>query len=188
MRKIIDVNIGKVNFVIEDDAYFRLKDYLNLFEQTLKNEQDVHEVMEDVENRIAEIFIREKKYPEQVIDVKMVQNVIDILGDIEMSQSGSKTYESEKEFEHGEKRLMRNLDDKMIGGVCSGLAAYFDIDTTLMRILFVLSLFLSVGTTSFIYLILWFVMPKAITVAQKLQMRGYATTADNIRKYTNTYK
>lgn len=188
MRKIIDVNIGKVNFVIEDDAYFRLKDYLNLFEQTLKNEQDVHEVMEDVENRIAEIFLKEKKYPEQVIDDRMVQNVIDILGDIETSQSGGKAYGVEKEFERGEKRLMRNPDDKMIAGICSGLAAYFDIDTTLVRILFVLSLFLFIGTTFFIYLILWFVMPKAITVAQKLQMRGYATTADNIRNYTNIYK
>lgn len=70
----------------------------------------------------------------------------------------------------------------MIGGVCSGLAAYFDIDTVLMRVIAVVALFL--GSAGFwIYVILWIAVPKARTASEKLEMRGLPVTAENLRRY-----
>lgn len=194
MKKVIEVNIGGINFTMEDDAYFSLKDYLKRFEETIPDKQEAQEVMEDVEARVAEIFQKEMKFSNQVVNVKLVQIVIEHLGEVEPdrkqtntntnNQSGSMNDQS---YTLGERRLFRDTDEKMIAGVCSGLAAYLGIDVTIVRIIFVV-LFIVYGTGLFTYIILWIVVPKALSVAQKLQMRGFATTADNIRKYTSQHK
>lgn len=207
MKKVQEASIGRVNFAMEEDAYYMLKDYLLRFETTIKNKEDAKEVMEDVETRVAEIFVKEREFSSQVIDRKMVQSVINHLGEVgysSASTTNTTSRESEDErdtenqsqtmgnsstgstFTRGEKRLMRDVDNKMLGGVCSGMAAYFDVDISLMRILFVL--FFCFGFGGFTYIILWIVMPKALTVSQKLQMRGYEPTADNIMRYTTLYK
>lgn len=82
-----------------------------------------------------------------------------------------------------EKKLYRNPDDKKIAGVCSGLAEYFNIDVTLMRIIFVVVL-LGYGATLLVYIVLWIAMPEAITRSQKMEMRGESVTAENIKNYS----
>lgn len=87
MKKVIEVSIGGINFTMEDDAYFRLKDYLKRFEETIPDKQEAREVMEDVEARVAEILQKEIKYSNQVVDMKQVQTVIDHLGEVDSKSS-----------------------------------------------------------------------------------------------------
>lgn len=194
MKKIVDVSIGGINFTMEEDAYYKLQNYLRRFEDTIPDKQEAKEVMEDVEARVAEIFQKEMKYSNQVVEVKLVQIVIDHLGEIEIEQEASNTFESStgsyknaEGYTLGEKKLYRNTDNKFLGGVCSGLAAYFSIDATLIRILFVLTAFFY-GITIIVYIVLWIVLPKARYVMDKLRMHGYATTAENIKKFNNEHK
>lgn len=194
MKKVIEVSIGGVNFSMEEDAYYRLQGYLRRFEDTIPDKIEAKEVMEDVEARVAEIFLKEKKYPNQVVDLKLVQIVIDHLGEIESDTatsdenvSGSGGYKNSSGYTVGEKKLYRDTDNKVLGGVCSGLSAYFNVDVTLIRILFAFTAFFY-GITIFLYIILWIAMPKARYVLDKLRMHGYAPTAENIKKYNYEHK
>jgi phage shock protein PspC (stress-responsive transcriptional regulator) len=195
MKKIIEVSIGSINFTMEDDAYIRLKEYLKRFESTIPDKKEAQEIMEDVEARVAEIFQKEMKFPNQVVDMKLVQIVIDHLGEAESTGNNNKhrdnnnmeyTY-TNKDYTKGGKRFYRDTDSKMLSGVCSGLAAYTGTDVTIIRVIFA-ALSFAYGSAILAYIIMWFIAPKAITVSQKLEMRGYAPTAENIRKYTSQNK
>lgn len=199
MKKIIEVSIGSINFTVEDDAYIELKEYLKRFESTIHDKEEAKEVMIDVEARIAEIFQKEIRYSNQVVDMKLVQSVIDRLGDVDAVdkkgtesnfhyQSSTKNQDySNQEYTKGNKRFYRDIDSKKLGGVASGLAAYTGIDVTIIRVLFVVLSF-AYGSAFWVYIILWFVTPRAETISQRLEMRGYAPTAENIRKFTSQYK
>lgn len=194
MKKVIEVSIGGVNFTMEDDAYYRLQGYLQRFEDTIPDKIEAKEVMEDVEARVAEIFQKEKKYSNQVIDMKLVQIVIDHLGEVEPSsdekpfdENSSEGYKNYEGYTIGNKKLYRDCDNNIIGGVCSGLSAYFSVDVTLIRILFAFTAFFY-GVTLFLYIVLWLAMPKARYVIDKLRMHGYAPTAENIKKYNYEHK
>jgi phage shock protein PspC (stress-responsive transcriptional regulator) len=132
------------------------------------------------------------KFSNQVVDMKQVQAVIDHLGEVDMeantqdaSYSNCNAYE--KDYTRGDKRMYKDVDEKMLAGVCSGLALYFGIDVTIVRVLFAAATVLY-GTALLVYIVLWIVMPKAVSVAQKLELRGYAATAENIRKFTSQHK
>lgn len=184
MKKVVEVNIGGVNFTIEDDAYIKLKSYLARFASTLPSDE-AKEIMEDIEIRVSELFQKEIKYPNQVVDENTVDSVIECLGEVDASETktenktSSNTYNQKKM--RSEKKLYRNPDDKKIAGICSGLAEYFNVDVTLIRIIFVVAL-LVYGSTLLIYIVLWIAMPEALTVSQKMEMRGELVTAENIKK------
>lgn len=182
MKKVIEVSIGGYSFAIEDDAYYRLKNYLTRFESAILEKEEAKEVMEDVEARVAEIFRKEMKYPDQVVDLNLVEVVITLLGEID--QDIPTMGDSLNNFDQARntKRFYRDPDDKKIAGVCSGIAAYFSIDVTLVRIIFLLSL-LVYGFTFWLYIIIWIATKQALTVVQKLEMRGLPITADNIRRF-----
>lgn len=185
MKKVIEISLGRFNFTIEDDAYLLLRDYLIRFERTMTNQQEAKEVMEDVESRIAEIFLKEKKYLRQVVDVPLVKLAIEHLGEIHDEYTSYQKNESEDYTTSAKanKKLYRDPDDKKIAGVCSGIAAYLNIDTTLVRVLFLIAL-ICYGSTFLLYIIIWIVTKEAITIPQKLEMRGIPVTAENIRKYS----
>lgn len=193
MKKIIEVSIGKINFTMEDDAYFRLKEYLKRFEDTIPDKNEAREVMEDVEARVAELFQKEMRFSNQVVDMALVQIVIDHLGEVEGASHSQKqnTYSAynsdDTDYTKGDKRFFRDIDNKMLAGVCSGLSEYTGIDVTIIRVIFVVLVF-AYGTAILAYIVLWIVAPRALSVAQKLQMRGFAPTAENIRKHTSQSK
>lgn len=192
MKKVVEVSIGGVTFSMEEDAYSRLNGYLRRFEETIPDKREAKEVMEDVEARVAEIFQKEMKFSNQVVDMKLVQIVIDHLGEIETEDTASAEnvsggYKNMAGYTVGEKKLYRDGDHKILGGVCSGLAAYFNLDVTLIRILFAFTAFFY-GITIFLYIVLWIAMPKARYVMDKLRMHGYAPTAENIKKYNYEHK
>lgn len=189
MKKVVDINIAGSKFSIEDDAFLSLKSYLNRFEASIENKDEAKEIMEDVESRVAEIFLKDLKYTNQVVNIDMVNSLISCMGDFEPKNDSSESTSTNFEYQtinetRPMKKLYRSTEDIRIAGVCGGLAVYFDIDPTLVRIIFLAALFLA-GSTLWVYLIIWLVTPKAITVVQKLEMRGIPVTAENIKKFGN---
>lgn len=182
MKKVVEVNIGGVNFTIEDEAYIQLKAYLMRFEASLPKE-DAKEIMEDVEARVAEIFQREIKYPNQVIGEDSVKIVIECLGEIDSPTNSSNNNQKKTNRNmKTDKKLYRNMDDKVVAGVCGGIAAYLNVDVTIIRAIFVLVFFFG-GSALLAYIILWIIMPKAETVIQKMEMNGEPITAENLKNY-----
>ena len=190
MKKTINAGIGKRSFVIDEDAYARLDTFLNHFRARV-NVADKKEVMEDLEERIAELFSAETAGGKTVVDMTLVNKVIAEIGmpdgTDEFASSGTTASAADAPEAKGSKKLFRNPDDKVLGGVCSGLAAYFDTDTVLIRVLFVALLIC--GTAGFwAYLIFWIVTPVAKTPTDKCVMRGLAPTMENLAKYSNYSK
>ena len=181
MKRVITAGIGGRSFTINDDAYSRLDSYFNLFRAHIR-EVGTQEVMDDLESRVSELFYAEVGGTDKVVDLDLVEKVISQLG----MPDGSDTNAAEEPASKGLRRLYRDTDDVRIAGVCSGLALYFGIDTALVRILMLVALI--AGSVGFwLYIILWIAVPKALTPAQKCELRGLAPTAGNLSKFT-TYK
>ncbi len=183
MNKIITANINGFVFQIDEAAYENLKSYLSGIRHKVNND----EVLSDIENRIAELFDYKLKNGSQAIfnhDVQDIMNQIgnpDQFGNEESEGQDTAPASPEPPRRKGYRRLYRNEDDKVIGGVCSGIAAYFDIDPLIIRIAFAVSFF-GFGFGFLIYLFLMIVLPKAITPAEKLEMRGEPVDYKNISR------
>ncbi len=163
---------------IDDDAYDKLKKYLDKVKNELRSMEGNDEIYQDIETRIAELFSERLKNNRQVITIKEVEEVIGIMGNPE-DISGKTTENAYKSKHRNYKRMYRDPDNSIIGGVCSGLASYWRVDPTIVRVIFViLAIFGMAGVL--IYLILWIILPEANTVAQKLEMRGEAVNLSNI--------
>ncbi len=172
-------------FYLEENAYNRLFHYLNAIRKSFVGTDGGDEIVQDVESRIAELFA---KYivSKQVILEKEVEEVIGIMGEPEVYTDDETTAQQpieEKENKERDpiKRLYRDSDDAVLGGVCSGIAYYFGIDPVWLRLAFVIALFLA-GSGPLLYIILWIVIPKANTTAEKLQMRGEKVNIENIER------
>jgi len=183
MNKIISANINGFVFSIDEKAYEKLSQYLDSIRRKGMN----HEVMTDIENRIAELFdYKIKNGKPAILDEDVVEIMAQIgspeeLGSEEGSQSEQTQAKSENNSYRSHRRLYRNEDDKIIGGVCSGIAAYFRIDPMFIRIGFAASFFMF-GTGFLLYIFLMIILPKAVTPAEKLEMRGDAVDFKNLSK------
>lgn len=183
MKKTFTVNLGNMVFSIDDDAYLVLKDYLDSIEEYFSADRDKEDIMNDIEGRISEIFSSLTNPGKQVINIKDIDHVISIMGDPreiggneKKSQAGYKS-----EYVTRPRRLYRDPDDRVIGGVCGGLGAYFDIDPLIIRIIFIILFFVFFGLI--IYLVLWIAVPEARSTAQKIEMRGDPVNVSNIGKF-----
>lgn len=185
MKKTFTINLSGSVFHIDDDAYEKLHAYLNNINRHFGNDEDAKEIVADIEARIAEIFSEKIKAGGDVINLTHVEEVIVIMGTPEAisNEEEEKARPADKKpFRVRSKRLYRDPDDRVLGGVCSGLGAYFNIDPVIVRIIFVLIFFFPVGSSVLIYLILWIVVPKASSTAQRLEMKGEEVNIDNISK------
>jgi len=177
MKKVITAGVGGRSFTINEDAYGRLESYLNLFRAHVR-EVGTQEVMDELESRIAELFYQEVGDSDRVVDMELVEKVISQLGMPDGTDSSAA-----EEPARAVRKLYRDTDDVRVAGVCSGLALYFGIDTALVRILMLVALL--AGSVGFwLYVILWIAVPKALTPAQKCELRGLAPTAGNLAKFT----
>ncbi len=187
MKKTLTINIDGIVFHINEDAYFKLSHYLDRVNAYFRRDKGGDEIISGIESRIAEIFRERKKGYSQVITIEDVNEVISQLGEPsqingdEKEQKTSGNRSSYSSDASAPRRLFRDPDNKYLGGVCSGLAAYFNIDPTLVRLLFVLLIF-AAGSTIFAYIILWIVIPKARTTSDRLSMRGEKINISNIEK------
>ncbi|MCB0402605.1 MAG: PspC domain-containing protein [Flavobacteriales bacterium] len=186
MNQTVTINISGIVFHIEVDAYEELKSYLNKIKSYFNDSQEREEIMADIESRIAELFSEKITQMNQVVLMRDVQEVIEIMGkpeqyvteEDEQEETAEKTQSNRS---GGEKKFFRNPDERVLGGVCSGIAAYFGFDTIWMRLFFVMTtLFMGFGPA--IYIILWIVIPEAKTASDKLQMKGEPINIDNIGK------
>ena len=194
MNKTININLAGIIFHLDEVAYEKFKTYLSNVKTALGKEESGEEIIADIEARIAEIFhLRMKENGRQVVGLPDVEFIIETLGQPEAFIDESEN-EAPKSSSKETRRFFRNPDEKVIGGVCSGIGAYFDIEPVWIRILFLILLFFT-GIGFLTYVILWAAIPEAKTTAQKLQMRGEAVNLNNIEKlftkvedYTSTEK
>ncbi|MBE9511928.1 MAG: PspC domain-containing protein [Bacteroidetes bacterium] len=181
MKKTIKINLGGIIFHIDEDAYEKLKDYLNALTAKFGFLEEGDEIISDIESRIAEILQSEIKDEKQVINTLDIDKMKEIMGEPEDYYEGEQEEEPVTvKFKTG-KRLYRDTDNSILGGVCSGLGTYFGIDPIWFRVLFII-MFLVYGSGLLLYLVLWIVIPKAETTAQKLEMRGENITVQNIER------
>lgn len=193
MNKTININLSGFVFNIEEEAYERLKQYLDNVGTQFSNAEEREEIMSDIELRIAEIF-QDKIGPfKEVIIMTDIDEIIDILGHPEDYNEGDEsideTENQNQESNNNErrKRLFRDTDNAVLGGVCAGLGHYFDVDKTIIRILFVL-LFVFFGSGILLYLILLFIVPEAKTTTEKIEMKGDFVNVESIKQHFEKIK
>jgi len=189
MKKTFTINISGTVFHIEEDAYEVLQKYLVNLKNHFGSGEEGKEILYDIESRIAEIFIEKGSKEQLVVSLDMVNEAVSIMGtpdDFVNDEEGAEAFVTEEELSSDEakrkRRLYRDPDHRIIGGVCGGLGAYFNMDPVILRIIFIALLFLTGGTAFLAYIILWIAVPKAKNTAQRLEMRGQEATVKNIEK------
>jgi phage shock protein PspC (stress-responsive transcriptional regulator) len=180
MKITMSVNLGGYSFNIDEDAYSELKRYLHSLEVHFAGEESSSEILSDIESRMAELFRAKLTTYKQVITIEDVKNVVSVLGAPEDITDGEATSAKEKFSTPGYHRMYRDIDHRMIGGVCSGMGSYWNIDPMILRILFIVATVMG-GLGGIVYLILYVVLPEARTTAQKIEMKGEPVNIHNIK-------
>lgn len=188
MKKTVIINISGIVFHIDEDAYEKLKAYLDSLNRYFGHSNEGKEILTDIESRIAELLQPKINTNKQSVSIEDIEEILSILGTPEdIAGSDSSSYESDENTSSSlagkryPKRLYRDIDNLAIGGVCSGLGAYFSVDPMIFRIIFIALIFAG-GVSFIIYPILWIVLPAARTSTQKLEMRGQDVNISNIEK------
>lgn len=191
MKKTFTINISGSIFHIDEDAFEKLQRYLQMLNRHFGTALEGQEILQDIEARIAELLIEKTSNKVEVVTDAMVDEVIARMGRAEdFMEAGDEeptaTVGAADALLTGEqpirRRLYRDGDNRVLGGVCSGMGAYFNMDPVILRIIFVLLFFLMGPFNILLYLILWIAVPKAKTTAQRLEMRGKEATISNIEK------
>lgn len=183
MKKTVTAHLSGTVFHIEEDAYEQLQRYLAGIRARFAGNPGAAEIMGDIENRIAELFTERMEGRRQVVTTDDVDHVIAVMGRPEDYEGAEETgapgggpATSSRRY----RRLYRDPDDKWVAGVLGGVAAYFGIDTLVLRLIYIILLLLGVGWL--LYLLLWLVVPRAETAAERLEMRGEPVNVENIRR------
>jgi phage shock protein PspC (stress-responsive transcriptional regulator) len=206
MNKVFNINLGGQPLTIDEDAYRLLENYLQSLHNHFRQSEGYEEIMSDIEARLGEL-VREGMNKRAIVMIQDVKNTISIMGKpeefgaepmdetqkaayTEGSPSGEKTTEksgsaTKKSPIQTGKRLFRDEDNKVIGGVCSGLAAYFGVEEVVW-VRLVVFLFIFSGLSFFLYLLMWIIVPAAKTTADRLAMRGEPIDVNSIAKSIET--
>lgn len=194
MNKVSNINLGGYPFIIDTDAYEQLAKYLNTIQDHFRSSDGYEEITSDIETRMAELF-QERLEHRKIITVRDVNAAIDIMGTPEefgaepIEDDANYSYDSASEqntdsstnYKTG-KRLFRNPDDEVVGGVASGIAAYFGIADPLWIRLALVIFTISGGFGIPLYILLWIILPQAKTAGDRLAMRGETINVSNIGK------
>ncbi len=186
MKKTTQIHIGGRHFYIDEDAFQKLNHYLEALKNHFADDGDTgKEIVDDIEQRVAELLEARNSNGNQAITIDDVNEIIRTLGDVEDFNydegDDSGQFEDSRKYH---RRLFRDPDNYYVGGVCSGLAEYFNIDPLWVRLAFVVLLFAK-GLGLLIYVIMWIVVPKARSTAEKLQMRGRPVNLATIKDSVN---
>lgn len=186
MNKTVNINLGGMFFHIDEDAYQKLTRYFDAIKRSLSNSSGQDEIIKDIEMRVSELLTEKQKTEKHVVGLKDVDEVIAVMGQpedyrIDEEGIGNTTTNYSSSASTGSRKLYRDKDGGMIGGVLAGLGHYFGIDKVWLRIFFLI-MFFAWGTGVLAYIILWIVMPEAVTTAEKLEMTGEPVTISNIEK------
>ena len=192
MKKTLTVNLGGTVFHIDEDAYQLLDKYLSNLRIHFVKEEGTDEIMNDFEMRISELLSERIRLGFEVITIEHIEEVIKRMGRPEEifdedkeggneQQAQARDSQAEQTATTTRRRLMRDPDNRILGGVCGGFAAYMNWDPTAVRIAVFLLMFFY-GVTLPLYFIFWIIVPLARTATEKLEMRGESVTIENIGK------
>jgi len=179
MKITVSINLGGYSFNIDEDAYAGLKMYLKNLGLHFAGEDSSSEILSDIETRMAEIFRTKLTNYKQVINIEDVNQVITILGTPEDISDNDRPTARDKFSSPGYHRMYRDTDHRIVGGVCAGMAAYWNIELWVVRFIFLVLAMMGVGIL--IYLILYIVLPEAKTTAEKISMKGNPVNIHNIK-------
>ncbi|HEU4789174.1 MAG TPA: PspC domain-containing protein [Flavobacterium sp.] len=186
MNKTVNINLGGMFFHIDEDAYQKLTRYFDAIKRSLSKSSGQEEIIKDIEMRVSELLTEKQKTEKHVVTLREVDEVISVMGQPEdyiIEEDGPTTNEN-RDFSapRHTKKLYRDKENGMIGGVATGLGHYFGIDAVWLKIMFLIFVFAGFGTGILAYIILWIVTPEAITTSEKLEMTGEPVTISNIEK------
>ncbi len=181
MKITVSINLGGYSFNIDEDAYSELKRYLKNLELHFAGEESSSEILSDIETRMAELFRTKITTYKQVINIDDVNQAISVMGTPEDISDNDRKSARDKFSSPGYHRMYRDPDNRIIGGVCSGMGAYWNIEPLIIRIIFI-ALVLAGGIGALVYLILYIVIPEAKTTAQKIEMKGDPVNIHNIKE------
>lgn len=234
MKKNISINICGTIYAIDEDAYQLLENYLQSMKNYFRNEEGGDEIADDIEHRVAELLWEYKEKGMTAVNIETIKEIINKVGnpaDIDDSAhtEANNAFTSETNNNDGQgkenffssfgdetsvfgkikknistRRFYRNADNKMLGGICSGLADYFGVgDVTIWRLAVLVLAFVGWGfnmsffhhffifdmidfTFNFLvpltYLVIWIVVPEARTPEDKLRMQGMDVNPENIKE------
>ncbi len=207
MKTTENISLGGLAFTIESDAYAALNRYIEDIKECFSNDSCANEIVEDIEVRISEL-LKEKCPSGMVINMSMVEDIKKRIGDPkEMAEteeespadasdapSSEKQKQSRRNFR--ERRLYRDIDNRFIGGVCSGLGEYFNLDKVIFRVLFLVFFVLGFidadeglfTIAAVAYIILWIAMPAARTVEEKCEMRRKPMNLEGYKAKENNFE
>jgi len=184
MNKTVNINLGGMFFHIDEDAYQKLTRYFEAIKRSLSNSSGQDEIIKDIEMRVSELLTEKQKTDKHVVAMKDVDEVIAVMGqpeDYRIDEEGTENTSTNFASSSKTRKLYRDTENGMVGGVLAGLGHYFGIDKVWLRI-FLLIMIFAWGTGVLAYIILWIVMPEAKTTAEKLEMTGEPVTISNIEK------
>ncbi|MDN3724107.1 PspC domain-containing protein [Aequorivita sp. SDUM287046] len=191
MNKTVNINLAGTSFHIDEDAFGKLSRYLDAIRKSLKSADGSDEIMQDIEARIGELFAEKIEVPSQVVTLKMLDEVIAVMGqpedyevDDEIFEDVPPSYKSQSKSRTSgtHKQLFRDIDDKYISGVSSGIGHYLGIDAIWIRLLWILLVVAGMGSPIVVYILLWILVPPAITTSEKLKMTGEPVNISNIER------
>jgi phage shock protein PspC (stress-responsive transcriptional regulator) len=184
MNKTVNINLGGMFFHIDEDAYQKLTRYFDAIKRSLSNSSGQDEIIKDIEMRVSELLNEKQKSEKHVVGLKDVDEVIAVMGQpedyiIEEDNKTNKAFSDNSS--RRTKKLYRDKEKGMIGGVAAGLGHYFGVDIVWIRLILILLVW-GAGTGIFAYIILWIVVPEAVTTSEKLEMTGEPVNISNIEK------
>ncbi|MEM8927679.1 MAG: PspC domain-containing protein [Bacteroidota bacterium] len=188
MNKTVNINLANTFFHIDEEAYNKLRRYLEAIKRSFSGTAGSDEIIADIEARIAELFSEKMEHERQVITQKEVDAVINVMGQPEDYMVDEDIFEDEPISKSKRatstsrvKKLYRDTETKYIGGVCAGLEYYLGFDALWIRLIFILlAVFTGFGLIA--YILLWILVPEASTTSQKLDMRGEPINISNIER------
>ena len=185
MNKTVNINLANTLFHIDDDAYNKLRRYLESIKRSFSGTAGSDEIIADIEARVAELFLEKMENERQVITHKEVDAVIAVMGQPEDYMVDEDIFEDQPKRKETStrktKKLYRDIDQKYIGGVSAGLEHYLGIDALWIRLIFILlAVFTGFGLIA--YILLWILVPEAGTTSQKLDMTGEPINISNIER------
>ncbi|MEM0517082.1 PspC domain-containing protein [Aequorivita flava] len=191
MNKTVNINLAGTFFHIDEDAFGKLSRYLDAIRKSLKGADGSEEIMQDIEARIGELFSEKIESPTQVVSLKMLDEIIAVMGQPEDYEVDNEIFEdvphssqthAKSRANASHKQLFRDLDNKYISGVSSGIGHYIGIDAIWIRLLWVLLVVAGMGSPIVVYILLWILVPPALTTSEKLKMTGQPVNISNIER------
>ena len=184
MKEITRIHLAKTPYDIELDAKEVLQNYLSEIKQMMGSEDTMYEI----EARMVELLGERGVQSNGIITMSDVEDLRSKMGlpkEFSDSESNEDSQADLTPSNSPAKRLMRDTDNAIFGGVCAGIAAYWGINPLWVRLLFIISPFITFGTALLVYIIIWISLPEAKTAAEKLQMRGEPVTLNSLKKAAN---